>query len=448
VDDERARYHLARLLASFADDFLQLKSRLERGEGPVLSGMIRQDAEQAVALLAEHGIAAQIEPEDVPTAPLEATRAGRQRWWFAAAGAALLILAVLIVSVLVEHANERPRPLSPAEIGHRYEHAAVHLKGKDRLGAGFFFASDLVLTNAHVVAEEELIEVVTQDGTKRRGKVLGRDERIDLAVIEVRGLQVAPLPLGDATALQRGDSVYTMGSPFGLDFTLSQGIVSHPDRVILGLSTIQINASIHPGNSGGALLDAFGHAVGVVTMQIRDRSDLGFAVPVNYLYGSGLPGDRPDPWFAAARWRGRLNAAAREERAEVAQLRQEIGRPFLAGASLAPPGMVVAVVLRAADSQPAPEAFAFVVRSGNEDMCQPSGQVERWIPWSDGSQSDQTRWLARHGIAPEFWAGTAHLRMTGCPSPNRLVGTTLMLEGGATSAQRAVIEAESFRQGG
>ena len=94
--------------------------------------------------------------------------------------------------------------------------------------------------------------------------VTHQDPERDIAVLQVFGAGASALPMGDATTLVRGDVVYAMGTPAGLDFTFSEGIVSHPERHRRGLPYLQIDAGIAPGSSGGPVLDQFGNAVGMV----------------------------------------------------------------------------------------------------------------------------------------------------------------------------------------
>ncbi|MCW2986892.1 MAG: hypothetical protein JWR63_4462, partial [Conexibacter sp.] len=148
-----------------------------------------------------------------------------------------------------------------------------------------------VVTNAHVVDGATSIKVTFSDGTKATGRVLGTDTATDIAVVRVTQISAAklhPLTLGDSGAVQVGDGVLAIGSPFGLSETLTTGIVSALDRTITSPSgatiggAIQTDASINHGNSGGPLIDAEGQVVGV-NAQIESDSGgndgIGFAIP-------------------------------------------------------------------------------------------------------------------------------------------------------------------------
>jgi hypothetical protein len=107
--------------------------------------------------------------------------------------------------------------------------------------------------------------------------------------MKVEGRNFPFLPIGDATQSQRGETVWTVGAPHGLNFTLTKGILSYVGRNIGGIAYLQTDASINPGNSGGPLINELGEVIGVNTFIIRDAEGLGFALPINYLYMSGRP---------------------------------------------------------------------------------------------------------------------------------------------------------------
>ena len=165
-------------------------------------------------------------------------------------------------------------------------------------GSGFLYDSEgRVVTNNHVVENAARVEVTFSDGTTQEARILGVDPDSDLAVLEVditpSGIQ--PLSLGDSDALQVGQTVAAIGNPFGLEGTLTTGIVSSLGRVVpSGLSqfsipqVIQTDAAINPGNSGGPLLNLQGEVVGVNTQILtgdgsRANSGVGFAVPSNII---------------------------------------------------------------------------------------------------------------------------------------------------------------------
>ena len=154
-------------------------------------------------------------------------------------------------------------------------------------GSGFIIRQDgYLVTNAHVVNEAERIQVKLADGRRFEGRLVGQDERVDLALvkIETTGLPVAPL--GDSNKLRVGEFVLALGHPFGLEQTVSFGIVSRKGAPLLvaapGFDFIQTDAAVNPGNSGGPLVNMAGEVVGINSMAARNGS-IGFAIPVNLI---------------------------------------------------------------------------------------------------------------------------------------------------------------------
>ncbi len=152
------------------------------------------------------------------------------------------------------------------------------------LGTGFVISdSGLIVTNHHVVAGVQKIDVVFQDGTHSEATVVGTDPKTEIALIRAKAKRAyTALPLGDSTALLPGDWVIAVGNPFGLDHTVTAGIVSATGRDI-GQGPyddfIQTDAAINPGNSGGPLLDLKGEVVGINTAINPQANTIGFAVP-------------------------------------------------------------------------------------------------------------------------------------------------------------------------
>lgn len=165
-------------------------------------------------------------------------------------------------------------------------------------GSGFIVdKSGLIVTNAHVVQDSNStankITVLMGDQQEVSAKLLGTDPSTDIAVLKIdpQGKTLRVLDLGDSSKLQVGDDVYAIGSPFELDGTLTQGIVSAIDRTIDSPNqqfkirgAIQTDAAVNPGNSGGPLLNAFGEVVGI-NSQIASNSGsfagIAFAIPSN-----------------------------------------------------------------------------------------------------------------------------------------------------------------------
>jgi serine protease Do len=156
-------------------------------------------------------------------------------------------------------------------------------------GSGLIINRDgHILTNNHVVDEASSVQVKLSDGRELSAKVVGKDPKTDLALLKIEdGGNLPVLPLGDSSALQVGEPVMAIGNPFGLEQTVTTGIVSATGRLIGGGpydDFIQTDASINPGNSGGPLINARGEAVGInsaIFSRTGGSIGIGFAVPIN-----------------------------------------------------------------------------------------------------------------------------------------------------------------------
>jgi serine protease Do len=189
-----------------------------------------------------------------------------------------------------------------ADLADQLKPALVHVRvrrapGKDKdeegpgeprrsTGSGFVIdPNGLIVTNAHVVEDAESMQVRLADGRRFTGKVVGQDSRVDLALVRIDGVSNLPtLPLGDSNRLRVGEFVLALGHPFGLEQSVSFGIVSRKGAPLTvaapGFDFIQTDAAINPGNSGGPLVNMAGQVVGVNSMAARNGS-IGFAIPSN-----------------------------------------------------------------------------------------------------------------------------------------------------------------------
>jgi S1-C subfamily serine protease len=155
-------------------------------------------------------------------------------------------------------------------------------------GSGFVITPDgYVLTNNHVIQGAGAIEVLFADGTTAPAEIAGGDADTDTALVRVHGGRLQPVELGDSDALRVGQLVVAMGNPFGLQATVTTGVVSALRRTLRATTgrliedIIQTDAALNPGNSGGALLDSRGRVIGVNTAIIAGANATGFAVPIN-----------------------------------------------------------------------------------------------------------------------------------------------------------------------
>ena len=142
-----------------------------------------------------------------------------------------------------------------------------------------------ILTNNHVVAGAEKITIRLFDGRELKGTVRGTDPKTDLAVIQVEAKDLPVATLGDSTKIEVGEWAIAIGSPFGLEKTVTVGVISAKDRSGLGTGTyedfIQTDASINPGNSGGPLVNIEGEVIGINVLIIQPGQGIGFAIPIN-----------------------------------------------------------------------------------------------------------------------------------------------------------------------
>jgi serine protease Do len=161
-------------------------------------------------------------------------------------------------------------------------------RGRQSLGSGVIASGDgYIVTNFHVVRGADAIVVRLADQSEHRAKLVGSDARTDLALLKIEGRSLPALPFGDSDRLEVGEPVMAIGNPFGLEQTVTTGIVSAKERFI-GSGPyddfIQTDASVNPGNSGGPLVDSRGALVGINTAifsQTGGSVGIGFAIPVN-----------------------------------------------------------------------------------------------------------------------------------------------------------------------
>ena len=154
------------------------------------------------------------------------------------------------------------------------------------LGTGFVISTDgYIVTNDHVIEGVDRISVKLEDGTELEAEIVGRDPKTDIALLRVEtDHELFALPLGDSDVVRSGEWVVAIGNPFGLEHTVTAGIVSAKHRAIAHGpydDYIQTDAAINPGNSGGPLINLSGEVIGINTAINPRANTIGFAVPVN-----------------------------------------------------------------------------------------------------------------------------------------------------------------------
>ncbi len=170
--------------------------------------------------------------------------------------------------------------ITPREKGKEYRH-------KQRSGGSGVIVDKegYILTNNHVVEGADKVKIRLNDGREFTATVKGQDSRTDLAVLHIKAKDLPVATLGDSDKLDVGEWAIAIGNPFGLEHTVTVGVISAKGRTGLGTGTyedfIQTDASINPGNSGGPLINIDGEVVGINAMIIQPGTGIGFAIPIN-----------------------------------------------------------------------------------------------------------------------------------------------------------------------
>ena len=196
------------------------------------------------------------------------------------------------------------------------------------LGSGFVISEDgYIVTNNHVIEDVDKITVIFDDESTLEATVVGRDPKTDIALIRVESdKKLFALPLGDSSAVRPGEWVVAIGNPFGLEHTVTAGIISAKHRVIGGGNYddyIQTDAAINPGNSGGPLLNLSGEVIGINTAINPQANTIGFAVPID-MAKSILPQLR-NAGHVTRGWLGVMIQKITPELAEELSLKTESG---------------------------------------------------------------------------------------------------------------------------
>ncbi len=215
----------------------------------------------------------------------------------------VLLTSVLVCFAQTTNSAARPKPVVPpvktnqamvlttAEVAKRVSPSVVVIHGKtdsgDVLGSGFVISMDgKIVTNFHVIKDLNTAAVQLTNGDLFDSvSVLATDERRDIAILKIAGFNLPALELGDSDSLMVGEPLVIVGSPKGLDGTVTAGILSSVRDSGEGFRVLQTDAAVNPGNSGGPLVNAKGQAIGIVSFKLRSAESLNFAIPINYLRG-------------------------------------------------------------------------------------------------------------------------------------------------------------------
>ena len=163
--------------------------------------------------------------------------------------------------------------------------SVVTIKTDLAQGSGFVIASEgYVVTNAHVMEGAKAAIVITYDGTSHQVSLVGADTEMDVALLKIAD-DYTPLDLGNSDDTQVGEKVIAIGNPLGLQFSVTEGIVSgiHREGINGVESYVQTDAALNPGNSGGPLINKQGEVIGINNFKVGNSESLGFALESNYL---------------------------------------------------------------------------------------------------------------------------------------------------------------------
>jgi S1-C subfamily serine protease len=207
----------------------------------------------------------------------------------------LIAVAALFPAAALAQSDPQnsPQQFDSAAITRKVAPAVVLIRGKsdtaDILGTGFIISSDgKIATNVHVI--ESLLSggVQLASGEKYDSfSILAFDARKDIAIIKIPGFDLPTVPLGNSNNVQVGEPVLAVGSPLGLQGSVTTGVLSsiRDDPAGGGLKVLQTDASVNPGNSGGPLVNRRSEVIGIVTFKLGGTENLNFAIPINYLRG-------------------------------------------------------------------------------------------------------------------------------------------------------------------
>jgi S1-C subfamily serine protease len=219
------------------------------------------------------------EPPTADHSPLELTEAHAQPAYDSEELANIAVYKKALSSVV---------NVTATTLAYDFFYGAVPQQGQ---GSGFILDKQgRILTNYHVVADARQIEVTLGDKHKYKAKLVGSDRSHDLALLQIQAPDLVPATLSDSRGLVVGQKVYAIGNPFGLNGTMTTGIISSirsvrgPQGVPIE-NAIQTDAAINPGNSGGPLLNSRGEVIGITSMIASNGADqnsgIGFAIPIN-----------------------------------------------------------------------------------------------------------------------------------------------------------------------
>ncbi|MDN4035851.1 Do family serine endopeptidase [Massilia sp. YIM B02443] len=233
-------------------------------------------------------------------------------------------------------------------------------------GSGFIVSPDgVILTNAHVVQNADEVTVKLQDRREFRAKVLGSDPRTDVAVLKIDARNLPVAPIGKSKSVQVGEWVLAIGSPFGLESTVTAGVVSTTGRSLPDSTVpfIQTDVAVNPGNSGGPLFNTRGEVVGInsqIYSQTGGYQGLSFSIPIDL----------------AVRIKDQIVATGKVQHAKLGVSVQEVGQSFADSFKLeSPEGALISSVERGSAAEKAGLKSGDVIRRANGQAIIGSGDL-------------------------------------------------------------------------
>ena len=271
-------------------------------------------------------------------------------------------------------------------------------------GSGFIVSPDgVILTNAHVVRDADQVTVKLQDRREYRAKVLGSDPKTDVAVLKIEAKGLPVVPLGNTRNLQVGEWVLAIGSPYGLESTVTAGVVSAKGRTLPNDSVpfIQTDVAVNPGNSGGPLFNTRGEVVGInsqIYSQTGGYQGLSFAIPID----------------VAVRIKDQIVATGKVQHAKLGVGLQDVGQGFADAFKLqSPDGALVSNVERGSAAERAGLKAGDVIRKVNGQPIVGGGDLSAMVAvakpgdklaldvWRDGHAVQLNATLANANDKPD-----------------------------------------------
>ena len=161
--------------------------------------------------------------------------------------------------------------------------SVLRLQNSGGIGTGFVISEQGHIITCNHVVSEEFVEVISNQGNRWKVQLIGRSPNSDLAMLQVPDIEQQPICLADSVEISEGQTVFALGYPLGLEFTVSKGIVSNRNLVRNGLSYVQTDVSLNPGNSGGPVVNERGELIGIANSAIAQTQGLGFAITLRHV---------------------------------------------------------------------------------------------------------------------------------------------------------------------